>query len=70
MYQMRYKEIYNKYIIKIYHTQHDIAKTFFVDFVIRVNENHSFKNSGLKRVPIFLLTHNMSLDSVVWASKA
>lgn len=41
---MRYKEIYNKYIIKIYHTQHDIAKTFFVDFVIRVNENHSFKN--------------------------
>lgn len=41
---MRYKEIYNKYIIKIYHTQRDIAKTFFVDFVIRVNENHSFKN--------------------------
>lgn len=47
---MRYKEIYSKFIIKIYHTQHDIAKTFFVDFAIRVNEHLS-----LKKIRIFWL---------------
>lgn len=37
--------MHSKYIIKIYHTQHDIAKTFFVDFAIRVNEHLSLKKS-------------------------
>lgn len=36
----------NKYIIKIYHPKHDIAKKKNVYFVVRVNKHRSSKKSG------------------------